>query len=96
MFSRFYVLPWAHKIGSPGFQRFIVKLLPWKDLHDIRNIINTIHNTSMEIIEAKKRALLAGDDALESEVGRGKDIISVLCSYPLSFYNGLDGDTGVQ
>ncbi|KAJ2919733.1 hypothetical protein MD484_g701, partial [Candolleomyces efflorescens] len=78
MFSRFFVLPWAHKIGSPGFQRFIVSLLPWKDLHDIRDIIDTMHNTSMEIIEAKKRALLAGDDALESEVGKGKDIISVL------------------
>ncbi|RXW14578.1 hypothetical protein EST38_g11278 [Candolleomyces aberdarensis] len=72
MFSRFYVLPWAHKIGSPGFQRFIIDLLPWKDLHNMRDIVDTMHNTSTEIIQAKKRALLAGDDALESEVGRVK------------------------
>ncbi|KAJ2922915.1 hypothetical protein H1R20_g14187, partial [Candolleomyces eurysporus] len=72
MFSRFYVLPWAHKIGSPGFQRFIIKLLPWKDLHDMRDIVDTMHNTSTEIIQAKKRALLAGGDAIESEVGRVK------------------------
>ncbi|KAJ2922914.1 hypothetical protein H1R20_g14188, partial [Candolleomyces eurysporus] len=78
MFSRFFVLPWAHKIGSPGFQRFIINLLPWKDLHNMRDIVDTMHNTSTEIIQAKKRALLAGDDAFESEVGRGKDIISIL------------------
>lgn len=81
LFSRFFVLPWAHKIGSPRFQRFIVNLLPWKDLHEMRDIVDTMHNTSLEIIESKKQALEAGEDALESEVGRGKDIISVLCSY---------------
>ena len=59
-------------------RRFIVDLLPWKNLHDVRDIIDTIHNTSLEIFESKKRALLDGDEAVERQVGQGKDILSIL------------------
>ena len=53
-------------------------LLPWKNLHDIRDIVDILHNTSVEIFEAKKKALEEGDEAVTQQIGRGKDIISIL------------------
>ena len=38
-----------------------------------------MYNTSVEILEAKKKALAGGDDALERQIAQGKDIMSILC-----------------
>lgn len=73
-----YILPWAVKIGSPGFRRFVVDILPWKNLHVLRDIIDTMHNTCRQIYGEKKRALEAGDEAVSKQISQGKDIISIL------------------
>ncbi|KAF8896618.1 cytochrome P450 [Infundibulicybe gibba] len=73
-----YILPWAVKLGNPRFRRFVVNLLPWKVLHELREMIDVIHDTSTEILESKKRALAEGDEAVAQQIGRGKDIISIL------------------
>ncbi|KAJ2919030.1 hypothetical protein MD484_g1462, partial [Candolleomyces efflorescens] len=78
MTSRFYLLPTLSKIGTPTFRKWLMDIVPWKNLHDVRDIINTMNETAVEIIEAKKRAIQAGDDSLSRQVGRGKDIISTL------------------
>ena len=41
--------------------------------------MDTMHRTSVEVFESKKRALAAGDQALKEQVGEGKDLMSVLC-----------------
>ena len=66
------------KIGTPKFRRFILGLIPWKTLHEIRDITDVIHNTSIEIINSKKRALENGDEAVAKQMGQGKDILSIL------------------
>ncbi|EDR01617.1 uncharacterized protein LACBIDRAFT_310692 [Laccaria bicolor S238N-H82] len=48
---------------TPKMRRFIVDLLPWKSLHDVRDIVDTIYNASLNIFESDKRALLDGDEA---------------------------------
>ena len=68
------------KIGTPKFRRFIIDILPWKNLHDVRDIVDLLHNTSVEIFEARKKALEEGD---ETQIGQGKDIMSTLSAYPL-------------
>ena len=78
MTSRFYLLPMLNKIGTPAFRKWLVDIVPWKNLHDIRDIINTMNETAVEIIESKKRAIEAGDDSIAQQVGRGKDVISTL------------------
>ncbi|KAG2003363.1 cytochrome P450 [Coprinopsis cinerea AmutBmut pab1-1] len=78
LFWRIYIYPLVYWIGTPKFQRRLVDWLPWKDLHDLRNMTDVLHNTSVEIFETKKKALLQGEEAMAKEVGRGKDIISVL------------------
>ncbi|RDB17349.1 hypothetical protein Hypma_001992 [Hypsizygus marmoreus] len=72
--ARQYILPWAMKIGPPGFRRYIVNHVPWKALHDVRDIIDTIEGYMMRIYRQKKEAFELGDDAV---IG-GKDILTTL------------------
>lgn len=58
----------------------MINILPWKALHKLRDITDIMHNTSVEIIEGKKKALEQGDEAVSRQVGQGKDIISILSS----------------
>ncbi|EDR05285.1 uncharacterized protein LACBIDRAFT_303028 [Laccaria bicolor S238N-H82] len=66
---------WLANVGTPKMRRFVVNLLPWKSLHDVRDIVDTIYNTSLNIFESKNRALLDGDEAVARQVGEGKDIL---------------------
>ncbi|KAJ3993079.1 cytochrome P450 [Lentinula boryana] len=77
-FWRMNVLPRVVWIGSPGFRRLVVNLLPWKDVHHIRDIVDYMWEVATEIYESKKRAFKMGDEAVAQQIGRGKDIISVL------------------
>jgi hypothetical protein len=85
MTARFYLLPTLNKIGTPAFRQRVMDILPWKDLHDVRDFINTMDETAVEIIDSKKKAIQAGDDSIAQQVGRGKDIISALST----FHSGL-------
>ncbi|KAJ2919029.1 hypothetical protein MD484_g1463, partial [Candolleomyces efflorescens] len=78
MTARFYLLPTLNKIGTPAFRKWLMDIIPWKDLHDVRDFINTMNETAVEIIDDKKKAIQAGDDSIAQQVGRGKDIISAL------------------
>ncbi|KAJ3514910.1 hypothetical protein NLJ89_g2096 [Agrocybe chaxingu] len=75
---RQWLVPTIAGIGSPRFRRFLINLIPSKSLHNLRDVIDTLHKTSVEIIQAKRKALQEGDPALEAQIGRGKDIISIL------------------
>lgn len=77
-----YLLQPLSKVGTPKFRRWIVDTIPHKNLHAVRDIVDVIYNTSMEIFEGKKKALDDGDEALANQVGRGKDIMSILSEYP--------------
>ncbi|KAJ7475711.1 cytochrome P450 [Mycena latifolia] len=73
-----YILPWAVTIGSPRFRRFIVDIVPWKDLHMVRDIFDTMYETAVGIYHIKKDALKKGDEAVSAQTASGKDIISIL------------------
>ena len=83
--STAYLLPPLSKIGSAKFRRFIVDLVPWKDVHDVRDIVDVLAKTSTDIFELKKKALAEGDEALAKQVGRGKDILSILRTFGCHF-----------
>lgn len=63
----------------------LVEVLPWKNLQKLRNIIDIMHNTSIEIFDEKKKALEKGDEAVSNQVGRGKDILSILSRQRIFF-----------
>ncbi|PPQ63163.1 hypothetical protein CVT24_005803 [Panaeolus cyanescens] len=72
------LVPYLSKIGTRRFRRFIVDIFPSKVVRRTRDIIDVLHNTSVEIFESKKKALREGDEALAAQIGKGKDIISIL------------------
>jgi len=77
-FVRAYLLVPAVRLSTPNFRRFIINWLPWKYLHNVRDIIDMMYDTSVEIFELKKKALVAGDEASAEQIGKGKDIMSIL------------------
>jgi hypothetical protein len=77
-FFRIYLLPLLVRIGPPRFRKFLVGLLPFENVRRLRSIVDVMYNTSNDILEAKKRALEEGDEAVARQIGKGKDIISVL------------------
>ncbi|KAG6817153.1 hypothetical protein H0H87_012114 [Tephrocybe sp. NHM501043] len=78
LLAREYLLPTLSKIGSPRFRRWAVDHLPLKNLHALRDIVDTWDRTTVEIFESKKRALREGDEALAKQVGQAKDLMSIL------------------
>ena len=83
--EREYLLPFLVKIGSPRFRRWIIDHLPYKNLHEIRDIVDTWDRTTTEIFEEKKKALKEGDEALAKQIGQARDLMSILSRSLLSY-----------
>ena len=84
VFFRTYMCATLVKLGPPRFRRFLVDLLPFKTARRLRDIVDVIHNTSIDILESKRRALRESDEAAGVQIGRGKDIISILSTFFLA------------
>ena len=46
--------------------------------------MDVLHNTMVEVFEAKKKALEEGDEAVTQQIGQGKDFMSILSAYSCS------------
>ncbi|RXW23527.1 hypothetical protein EST38_g2354 [Candolleomyces aberdarensis] len=55
IFAQTFLLPLVHNIGSPKFRRWVVDTVPWKNLHELRDIVDVMHEAASEIVEVKKR-----------------------------------------
>ncbi|KAF4617774.1 hypothetical protein D9613_006308 [Agrocybe pediades] len=84
VFIRNYLLSTLVKIGSPRFRRSVVDMLPGEDVRHLKNIINIMHDTSVMIYKSKRKAIAQGDAALADQIGRGKDIMSILMGANMS------------
>ncbi|KAK1224785.1 hypothetical protein PQX77_012303 [Marasmius sp. AFHP31] len=73
----YFLLPFVG-IFSPRLRRFFALHLPIGVLQRGRELSDYMWKVSTEIYRGKLRALEEGDEAVREQVGRGKDIISVL------------------
>lgn len=71
-------LPYAVRLGPPGFRRFMLKLIPSADVKRARELSDIMYNTSVNIYQSKKAELEKGDEVAVEQVGRGKDAMSIL------------------
>ena len=71
-------LPTFVKIGTPAFRRFVFELLPFDSTRTLTRIVDIMDATSRQVFQGKKDALAKGDEAVKNQIGRGKDIMSVL------------------
>jgi len=72
------ITPWLVKFGSAGFRRRVVEIFPNESVRQVVSIVDTMDETSHEIVEARKALLEQGEDALASQVGSGKDVMTCL------------------
>ena len=59
-------------------RRKFMEWVPSKLLQQAREIVDTMDRTSNMIFAEKKRALEEGEEAVVRQVGKGKDIMSIL------------------
>ncbi|KAF8824961.1 hypothetical protein HHX47_DHR7000736 [Lentinula edodes] len=55
-----------------------MNITPWKSLHDVRDMVNYMHELSVEVYEEKKCAFEEGDEAVVKQIGKGKDLLSIM------------------
>ncbi|KAJ3874013.1 cytochrome P450 [Lentinula edodes] len=77
-FARTYLLPLSMKVLPTNVRTFIMNITPWKTLHDVRDMVNYMHELSVEIYDEKKRAFEEGDEAVVRQIGKGKDLLSIM------------------
>lgn len=66
-------------LGPAWFRRFLVEHAPFKAVQEMKEIVDIMHKTSVEILESKRKALEEGDEETERQIAKGKDILSILC-----------------
>ena len=62
-------------------------LTPFAVIKQLRDIVDVLHNTSKEIFETKKKGLREDDQALATQIGQGKDVISIYSTISFTFYH---------
>ncbi|KAF5360341.1 hypothetical protein D9756_005086 [Leucocoprinus leucothites] len=66
-----YILPFAANFNYPRLKRWVVEHIPSQWVRDLKEIVDTIQATAVDIYMTKQQAMIEGDDGK-------KDIISVL------------------
>ena len=76
LLPRLLIVPpvFKYNLGGAWLQRLVVNLVPWKAVHQMRDVIDTMHQTSLDIFEKKRDALIQDD----SDADQRQDIISIL------------------
>jgi hypothetical protein len=55
----------------------VLNILPWPRLRQLRDIVDIMHKTSLEIFKSAKQSVKDGKD-VSDRPGGGKDIMSIL------------------
>ncbi|KAJ1301292.1 hypothetical protein OPQ81_003696 [Rhizoctonia solani] len=79
MMEMWYLLPFItflSRLGPAFFRRKIVECIPHRPVQRMKNVVDTMHKTAVEIMKRKREALDNG--TLDSEVAAGKDIMTAL------------------
>ncbi|KAH9930173.1 cytochrome P450 [Amylocystis lapponica] len=71
-------IPYIGRLGSPAFRRWLVEMIPHKQIQKMTAIVDVMADRASDILAEKKNALRAGDEAVMRQVGEGKDIMSIL------------------
>ncbi|THU92316.1 cytochrome P450 [Dendrothele bispora CBS 962.96] len=91
---RLYLAKWFRMMGPSGFRRWVLDTIPWENAHKLRDMSDYMWVLSKEILAGKRKALEEGDDAVARQVGKGKDLVSILMKLNMeeSSENKLDED----
>ncbi|KAJ7710409.1 cytochrome P450 [Mycena rosella] len=82
----FPFLPWASRIASPAFLRFLVDMIPSKTLHEARDMVDFMEVKAKELILDKKEAVKCGQLEVADDA---KDVMSLLLKGNLQAEEGM-------
>lgn len=68
-----------------------MELIPSKRVQDLKEVIDIMYKTSVEIINTKKEAMKSADPAVAAEMRTKKDIISIISTFRGPMFNRLTG-----
>lgn len=71
-------VPFLSKIGPAWFRRLVVCITPIKRVQRLREICDVMYKTATTVFNEKKTRLALGDEAVELQVGEGRDVMSIL------------------
>lgn len=66
---------YTYKLGTSSLQRFLIGISPSAALKKMRDITDTMHRISLQLVSEKKKALAKGSGEFKNE---HKDILSIL------------------
>ncbi|KZT01991.1 cytochrome P450 [Laetiporus sulphureus 93-53] len=72
------LIPRLVKIGSPSLRRRIIERIPNQHLKKLLDIVDTMDRKAREILQAKESAMQKGEAIVSQQVGKGKDLMSML------------------
>lgn len=84
-FANQFAFHLAARFSFPRLKRFIVEHIPIQRVQDLKVVVDTMQQTSVEIIRAKQEAMRSCDPLVAAEMQNKKDIISIL-SAPFTSY----------
>ncbi|KAJ3782602.1 cytochrome P450 [Lentinula aff. detonsa] len=71
-------LPFLMKVLPAGLRRRLIDYIPLPDLHLLRDLVDSLNDTSRNILEEKKQTLNEKNNDLSGQIGQGKDITTLL------------------
>ncbi|TCD66902.1 cytochrome P450-dit2 [Steccherinum ochraceum] len=82
MFTTFgplrFLIPYVAFIQHISFRRVLLDHLPWRGFQNVLKLVDKLNHMSVSVYESKRDALARGDTAVKEQIGRGKDIMSIL------------------
>jgi hypothetical protein len=72
------LMPLITMLRIPSFFGWILPYVPIKRVQRLRILTKNLDTACRNVYESKKRALECGDEAVLQQLGRGKDIMSIL------------------
>ncbi|EIN05321.1 cytochrome P450 [Punctularia strigosozonata HHB-11173 SS5] len=72
------MLPYISAILPPGLGRKIIDAIPFPSVRTLKSIVDMMDETSKEIYERKKQAIMRGEGEEYDQVAHGKDIMTTL------------------
>ncbi|KAF8835284.1 cytochrome P450 [Paxillus ammoniavirescens] len=72
------LVPFINQVGTASFRRKVMNILPWGTLHGIRDMVDIMHETSIEILKSKRKQCEVDGNLMVDQPTRGADIINIL------------------
>ncbi|KAI0270682.1 cytochrome P450 [Gloeopeniophorella convolvens] len=72
------LFPYVYNVFPAAFLKRVGRLLPWKRLHHLMDIADTMSASTKVLYEQRKKLLQDGDEATIKQVGEGRDVTSLL------------------